>query len=102
MPGLVTSMDVAPPNRTENSGINVSRTALIFFRLVKSESHLFFSSKGCLQEAAWAARSCGIGKNKTSTRKVRLLTRFFTFKKERFGSPLGRNTNHQQLPRFWA
>jgi hypothetical protein len=44
----------------------------------------------------------GIAKNKTSTRKVRLLTRFFTFKKERCGSPLARNTNHQQLPRFWA
>ena len=46
MPGLVTSMDVVPPRRTEHSGINLSRIDLIFFRLAKSESHFFFSSKG--------------------------------------------------------
>src|ERR1700692_1633537 len=45
MPGLVMSIDVEPPIRTENSGIRVSRIALIFFRLLKSGSHLFFSSK---------------------------------------------------------
>ncbi len=33
MPGLVMSTDVEPPIRTENSGMNVSRIALIFFRL---------------------------------------------------------------------
>ena len=42
MPGLVTSIDVAPPSRTENSGMSVSRIALICFRLVKSGSHFFF------------------------------------------------------------
>src|SRR5579863_4481260 len=42
MPGLVTSMDVAPPRRIENSGMRVSRTALIFFRLAKISVPLHF------------------------------------------------------------
>ena len=61
MPGLVTSMDVAPPMRTENLGIKVSRIALIFFRFAKSGSHFVFSSKGaCWPNAEyviWLPRS---------------------------------------------
>jgi hypothetical protein len=52
--------------------------------------------------AGLAAWSRGIGKNKTSTRKVRLLTRFSTFKKQECGSPPERNIKQQQLPRSWA
>ena len=39
-------MDVVPPSRTENSGMSLSRIALIFFRLAKSGSHFFLSSSG--------------------------------------------------------
>ncbi len=48
MPGFVTSMDVAPPDRTENLGIEVSRIALILFRLAKSGSHFVFFCQGNL------------------------------------------------------
>jgi hypothetical protein len=55
-----------------------------------------------LQEPAWAERSRPIGANKTSTSKVRLHARFFTFTKEACGSAPERNINHQQLPRSWG
>lgn len=40
-------------------------------------------------------------RKQASTRKARLLTRSFTFKKEGYGSPPGQNINHQQLPPSW-
>ena len=49
MPGLVTSIDVAPPIRTENSGMSASSVTLSIFRLLKSGSQCFFSSRG----ASW-------------------------------------------------
>ena len=46
---------------TENSGISVSRIALIFFRLAKSGSHFSFSSKGACcpnaENVIWLPRS---------------------------------------------
>ena len=42
-----------------------------------------------LQEPAWAERSRGIGKNKTSSRDVSLLILFSTFEKEDCGSTTG-------------
>jgi len=61
IPGLVTSIDVAPPMRTENSGRVLSRTALIAVRLVKSGSHLSFSARGACWPRAdsviWLPRS---------------------------------------------
>ena len=46
MPAFVTSMDVVPPRRTENSGMSSSSNSSIRFRLMNSGSHFFFSSKG--------------------------------------------------------
>jgi len=46
MPGFVTSTEVVPPRRTENSGISLSRMALIFLRLAKSASIFSFHLMG--------------------------------------------------------
>ena len=70
MPGRVTSIDVAPPNRIENPGIMGSSTASIFWRLAKSGSHFSFSANG----ASWPSAENVIWLSRSSIRSPQCLS----------------------------
>ena len=61
MPGLVISMEVVPPRRTENSGMSLSRKTFICLRLEKSGSHFSLASMGAswprAEKVIWLPRS---------------------------------------------
>src|ERR1035438_2115581 len=54
MPGLVTSMEVVPPMRTENSGIYVSRMALILVRRSEAEEVAQFADSVSFVDAGFS------------------------------------------------